>query len=68
MPRPKIYEDTVAYRNQWQREHKDRISLIVPKGQKDIIKSHASSTGESVNGFINRAIEETMSRDKLKEK
>lgn len=44
----------------------DRINLTVPKGDKDKIKAHAESIGESVNGFINRAIEETMDRDKEK--
>lgn len=42
----------------------DRINLTVPKGDKDKIKAHAESMGESVNGFINRAIDETMERDK----
>ena len=42
----------------------DRINLTVPKGEKDIIKAHADSMGESVNGFINRAIEKQMERDK----
>lgn len=41
----------------------DRINLTVPKGDKDTIKTHAESMGESVNHFINRAIEETMERD-----
>lgn len=41
----------------------DRISLIVPKGQKDLIQAHAEAQGESTNGFINRAISETMERD-----
>lgn len=41
----------------------DRIELRVDKGRKDIIKAHAESKGESVNGFINRAIEEAMERD-----
>lgn len=68
MPRPKIHEDPVKYRNQWQKEHMDRINLTVAKGRKAVIKAHAASTEESVNGFINRAIEETMARDKLKEK
>lgn len=44
----------------------DRINLTVPKGDKDEIKTHAESMGESVNGFINRAIDETMERDKAK--
>ena len=42
----------------------DRINLTVEKGKKEIIKDHAESMGESVNGFINRAINETMERDK----
>lgn len=42
----------------------DRVSVLVPKGNKDRIKAHAAQNGESVNGFINRAIDETMERDK----
>ena len=42
----------------------DRINLTVPKGDKDIIKAHAEKhDGGSVNGFIQRAIKETMERD-----
>lgn len=41
----------------------DRIELKVKKGKKDEIKEHAESMGESVNGFINRAIDETIARD-----
>lgn len=44
----------------------DRINLTVPKGQKDEIKSHAEAHGESVNGFICRAIKETIERDEKK--
>ena len=42
----------------------DRINLVVEKGKKEKIKEHAESRGESVNGFINRAIDETINRDK----
>ena len=45
-------------------ENYDRINLTVPKGQKDVIRAHAEARGESVNGFIGRAIDETMERDK----
>lgn len=41
----------------------DRINLTVPKGEKEIIKKHAENMNESVNGFINRAIKETISSD-----
>ena len=45
----------------------DRINLTVPKGQKEVIQAHAQERGESVNGFISRAIQEQMDRDKAKE-
>lgn len=41
----------------------DRINLITPKGKKEQIKANADSHGESVNSFINRAIDETIARD-----
>ena len=41
----------------------DRVELRVEKGKKDEIKAFAESQGESLNGFINRAIDEAMQRD-----
>lgn len=55
-----------GYKNQWQKENMDRINLALPKGEKERIKAHAAAQGESVNGFIKRAIDETMQRDKGK--
>lgn len=46
----------------------DQIQLRVVKGKKEKIILHAGSTGESVNTFINRAIDEAMDRDKEKER
>ena len=57
-----------ASKNQWINQNLDRINLTIPKGQKQIIQSHATAYGESVNGFINRAIRETMDRDPKREK
>ena len=51
------------YKNNWQKENVDRINLIVPKGKKDSIKAHAQARWESMNAFIQRAIDETMIRD-----
>lgn len=47
----------------WDAAHLDRISVVLPKGEKESVKLHAEARGESVNGFINRAISETMERD-----
>ena len=41
----------------------DKILVRLPKGQKDTLQAHAAVRGESVNGFIGRAILETMERD-----
>ena len=51
-------------KNAWIEKAYDRINLTVSKGQKDIIKAHAESMGESVNGFISRAIDNQIERDK----
>ena len=43
----------------------DRINLTMPKGKKDAVQDHAAQNGESVNAFINRAIDEAIERDRL---
>ena len=40
----------------------DRIGVMVPKGEKEIIKEHADQLGMSVNAFIKAAIKEKMER------
>lgn len=50
-------------KNDWIAKAYDRINLTLPKGQKDIIKAHAEGRRESVNAFINRAIDNQMERD-----
>ena len=52
--RATIKYDTKAY---------DRLNIIVTKGEKDKLKTHAAGRGESLNGFVNRAINETAERD-----
>ena len=56
----KQYELVSSFIEDYEISH---FAVAFPKGQKDIIKAHAEANGESVNGFINRAIDETMSRD-----
>ena len=53
-----------ASKNAWNARNYDRINLTVPKGKKDEIKDHAESRGESVNGFINRAIDTVIQQEK----
>lgn len=60
MPVSKAQQKAV---NKYMAANYDEIKVRVPKGQKESIKAHADSKGESVNGFINRAIAETMERE-----
>lgn len=41
----------------WDAANLDRISIALPKGQKELIKEAAARNGESVNKFIARLIE-----------
>ena len=41
----------------------DDLRIRVPAGKKALIEEHVASTGESVNAFVRRAIDETMERD-----
>ena len=61
MPTTKAQQRAVS---KYMKENYDEIKVRVEKGQKEIIKAHAEARGESVNGFLNRAVSETMERDK----
>lgn len=46
------------------KENLKRVPLDLQKSTYEEIKTHAESRKESVNGFIKRAITETLERDK----
>lgn len=54
---------STAAQNRYIAKAYDRVNLTLPKGRKEEVKAHAEQRGESLNGFIQRAIEETMRRD-----
>ena len=59
--------------NKWRKQYEfdkkkyDHAHLQFPKGKKAEIQTHAKKQGESLNAFVNRAIDETMERDNRKE-
>jgi predicted HicB family RNase H-like nuclease len=59
--------NNTKYKNKWLAENKERINLVVDKGRKEVIQAHAAGRGESLNGFVNRAIDETVERDSRQE-
>lgn len=60
---PKVSKAQQRATNKYIAKAYDRVNVTMPKGQKEILKAHAEARGESVNGFINRAIDETIERD-----
>lgn len=52
-----------SYKNKWQAENRERINMVVPKGYKELVKNASDAVGESVNGYIKKAIDERMKRD-----
>ena len=49
--------------NKYNAKAYDNLRIVVKKGQKDVIQAHVAARGESINGFVNRAISEQMKRD-----
>lgn len=65
----KVKFDKISYNNRFIAQTYDRINLTVPKGDRKTIKAHADEfDGGSVNGFIHRAIRETIQRDRMRGK
>lgn len=61
MPTTKANQRAV---NKYVKNNYDRVNVTMPKGRKEAIQAHAEAQGESMNAFINRAISETMEREK----
>lgn len=64
MPISKANQRAVA---KYTKANYDEIKVRVSKGEREKIKAHAESNGESLNAFINRAITETIARDEREE-
>ena len=56
--------DSTKWHNDYRKEKLKRISLDVQKEFYETIKEHTQTTNETVNGFIKRAINETIENDK----
>lgn len=63
MARPKSEEfNQIKYQHEYNKKNYDRIEITVPKGRKAVIKEVAQAAGQSVNEFINQAIDERMGK------
>ncbi len=60
MPASKAQQKAVA---KYMKNNYDEIKVRVPKGKKESIQNYAASKGESLNAFINRAINQAMEKE-----
>ena len=61
MPRSEAMDRAIK---KYEQEQVDRVIFRVPKGVKEQIQEHAEQRGESLSAFLNRAVQETIERDK----
>ncbi|MDO4295001.1 MAG: ribbon-helix-helix domain-containing protein [bacterium] len=58
--------DQFKYQNEFNKMNYDRVEIIVPKGQKAVIKEFAKAAGQSVSEYISQAVRERMEKENLK--
>lgn len=52
--------------NKYIKANYDQLHVTLPKGRKEEIQKHAAAQGESLSGFVSRAINEAIERDNQK--
>ena len=61
----KAKENKMKYTNEWKRQNIKRVALEVSLSKYDEIKQAADTSGESINGYIKRAIDERLYKDNI---
>ena len=60
MPVSKAQQKAVA---KYMKTNYDELKIRVEKGKKAVIQAAAETKGESLNGYVNKAVDERMERD-----
>lgn len=60
MPKEEKEFDQIKYQNEYKKKNYDRMELLVPKGEKAIIRERAAALGQSVNEFVYSAVKEKL--------
>ena len=48
----------IEYQNQYNKDKYDRITIMVPKGNKVVLQTYAKKLNLSLNAYINKLLEE----------
>ena len=62
--KPYIIDGEHVTLEEYRKTKYEDLRVRVPKGKKDEIKKFVSTTGKSLNSFINEAIDEKIARDR----
>lgn len=62
MPKEEKEFDQIKYQNEYKKKNYDRMELLVPKGEKAIIRERAAALGQSVNEFVYSAVKEKIAK------
>ncbi len=54
---------SASVKNRWNAKNYDRITIVVPKGQKEAIREAAGAAGQSVNAYIYEAVQDRMKKE-----
>jgi len=54
-------------KNKYNAQNYDSLRITAPKGRKAELQAHASQHGESLNKFVNRAIDNQVKQDNEKD-
>jgi len=50
----------IEYQNQYNKDKYDRITIMVPKGNKVVLQTYAKQLNLSLNAYVNKLLEEKL--------
>ena len=67
MAEKKNSDARIRANNRYNEKAYDRINIAIPKGQKTTIQAAAEQEGESINGYVNKAVLDRLGFDEWPE-
>ena len=49
--------------NEYNKKNYDRVTILLPSGEREKLKEYARTRGESVNAYLSRLIREDMAKE-----
>ena len=62
--KPYIVNGKRVSHDEYTKTRYEDLRIRVPKGRKDKIQAHAAAKGESPNGYVTKAVDERIEREK----